>query len=864
MATMGTVRPRWLVATVAVVAGFVGVVYLMPTHIAHSVFPRLLPRGAIGRSRSSGCPWVESNQPAETKVREVLARMTLQQKVTLLSLYQGARGYENETAAIPTLCIPRIVLQDGPAGVAGAPGATELPAPIDLAASWSPALAREYGTIQGKEARRKGIDVVQGPDVNIARVPENGRTFEAYGEDPYLTAATAVADIDGIQSTGAMADVKHFAANNQETDRRSIDERVSQRALHEIYLPAFAAAVERADVATVMCAYNGVNGRRACQNSGLLNGVLDNEFKFKGFVRSDLGAVHDVAAAYDAGLDMLRPGQSATLLAAVRSGRVPMSNINDAVTRVLREMFRFNLFDRPESGTATTNAESPEDAALARIVAEQGTVLLKNAGGLLPLDNHAVHSIAVIGSDAGEGARTQGEGSSLVHGGDTVLPYQAIADRAGPGVAVTDTDSPGTAIPAQLLTPPSGVGDGLLARYYADQSYSGRPTFTRVTTGLDLSGNAYPVRVIRRWSVTWTGTLTAPATGSYTFLFTSNHGGRFLVDDRPVLSTSGYPATCSGSVRLVAGRHYAVEVEYHDTVPAARFRLDWMPPPDPYAAAENAARSADVAIVFAGDEEGEGNDRPNLSLPNEQDTLISRVARANPNVIVVLNTGSAVTMPWLDKVKGVIEAWYPGQEDGKAIAAVLFGDVNPSGKLPITFPKSTAETPAHNSQQWPGIDGTADYSEGIDVGYRWYDGQQIDPLFPFGYGLSYTTFAVHDLVATKELTRTGLEKLSVDVTNTGHGAGAEVVQLYVGMPAIADEPPQQLKGFQKVTLEPGQTQRVRFTLTRADLAYWSTAANNWATASGNYHVMVGTSSRDIAARGTFRILPPKRSTALPH
>lgn len=864
MATMGAVRPRWLVATVAVAAGLVGLVYLMPTHIAHNVLPRLLPRGAVARARSTGCPWVESNQPIETKVRQVLGRMTLRQKVTLLSLYQGVGGYENETAPIPSLCIPRLILQDGPAGVAGVPGATELPAPIDLAASWSPALARLYGTIQGKQARRKGIDVVQGPDINIARVPENGRTFEAYGEDPYLTAQTAVANIDGIQSTGAMADVKHFAANNQETDRHTIDEQISERALREIYLPAFAAAVERAGVASAMCAYNGVNGQRACENPGLLSGVLKNELKFKGFVRSDLGAVRNVPAAYDAGLDILRSGQSATLLAAVRSGLLPMSRINDAVTRVLREMFRFNLFDRPNPTSALANATSPEDAALARIVAEQGTVLLKNAGGVLPLDNRVVHSIAVIGSDAGEGARTQGVGSSLVHGSGSVLPYQAIADRAAPGASVTYTDSPGTAIPSYLLTPSSGGGEGLLARYYPDQTYSGRPAFSRVTTDIQLNGDPYPFRLVRRWSATWTGTLTAPTTGLYTFLLTSNHGGRLLVDDRAVLTTSGFPATSSGSVRLVAGRRYPVELEYSDPTASARLHLEWMPPPDPYAAAEFAARSADVAIVFAGDEEGEGYDRPNLSLSAEQNSLISKVASVNPNVIVVLNTGSAVTMPWLDKVKGVIEAWYPGQEDGRAIAAVLFGDVNPSGKLPITFPRSTAATPAHTPQQWPGIDGTADYSEGIDVGYRWYDSQGVDPLFPFGYGLSYTTFAVHGLVATKQLTRTGVEKLSVDVTNTGQRTGAEVVQLYVGMPAIADEPPQQLKGFQKVTLEPGQSERVHFTLTRAELAYWSTAAHNWATASGTYRILVGTSSRNIAAQGTFRILPPNTSTALPH
>jgi beta-glucosidase len=852
---MAVARRRWLVATVAIAVGFAGVLYLS-AQIARS------PR-AIARSRRAECPWVGSRRPTETKVRQVLARMTLRQKVALISLYQSG-SYENETMPIPALCIPQLTLQDGPAGVAGVPGATELPAPIALAASWSPSLAREYGVVQGEEARRKGIDAVQGPDVNIARVPENGRTYEAYGEDPYLTATTAVANIDGIQSTGELADVKHFAANNQETARGSIDEQIGERALQEIYLPAFAAAVKRADVASIMCAYNGVNGHRACQNPDLLTRVLDNEFRFKGFVRSDLAAVHNVAAAYNAGLDQLKPGRSAALLAAVRSGRVPMSRVNDAVTRVLREMFRFSLLDRSRSGTATTKATSVEHAALARTVAAQGTVLLKNADGVLPLDNQAVHSIAVIGSDAGDGARTQGEGSSVVLGHDRIPPYQAIGRRAGPGVAVTYTDSPGSAIPPDLLTPSSGVGHGLLVRYYRGLTYSGRPTFTRVATAIQFRGHAYPGRVIRQWSATWTGTLTAPATGSYTFLFTSNRSGHVLIDDRPVVSTSGYPTTSSGSVRLVAGGHYPIEVKYGDPVAAARLSLDWMPPPDPYGAAETAARSADVAIVFAGDEEGEGHDRPNLSLPNEQGTLISKVASANPNVIVVLNTGSAVTMPWLGKVKGVIEAWYPGQEDGSAIAGVLFGDVNPSGKLPITFPNSADETPAHSAQEWPGIGGIAHYSEGIDVGYRWYDSRQINPLFPFGYGLSYTTFAVNDLVAAKQLTGSGVEKLSVDVTNSGHRIGAEVVQLYVGMPAIADEPPQQLKGFRKVTLAPGQTQRVNFTLTRTDLAYWNTTAHNWITPSGEYRIMVGTSSRDIAAHATFRIPPPARSAALHH
>jgi beta-glucosidase len=485
---------------------------------------------------------------------------------------------------------------------------------------------------------------------------------------------------------------------------------------------------------------------------------------------------------------------------------------------------------------------------------------LRNSGGLLPLDNRLVHSIAVIGSDAGTGARTQGEGSSVVYGRDTVPPYRAIERRAGHGVQVTYTTlDPGAEIPPQLLTPPSGIGHGLLVRYYADPTNSGRPVLSGVTRHLQLRRGAGSA--VTHWSVTWIGTLTAPATGSYTFQLTSDHGGRFLINGRPVISATGYPATSTGRAHFVAGRRYPIEVEYHDSVGAARMSLDWLPPPDPYRADELAARNADVAIVFAGDVEGENFDRPDLSLPDDENTLISRVASANPNVIVVLNTGSAVTMPWINKVKGVIEAWYPGQEDGDAIAAVLFGDVDPSGKLPITFPKSDADTPAHTRQEWPGVGGVADYREGIDVGYRWYETRHIAPLFPFGYGLSYTTFAVHGLVAAKQPARNGVEAVSVDVANTGHRAGAEVVQLYVGMPVTTAEPPRQLKGFQKVSLAPGQTRQVHFTLTPTELAYWNTPAQRWVTATGTYRIMIGTSWRDIAGAATFRIPTPKRPVA---
>jgi beta-glucosidase len=829
-------------------------------------------RGAPAGAADPGCPWVGSQASPDARASLVLAQMTLDEKITMLGLTASPDGYENYFPAIPRLCIPRLILQDGPAGVAaGFSGVTQLPAPIDAAASFDPSVAAAYGDIQGSESWGKGIEVAQGPDVNIARVPENGRTFEAYGEDPYLASRMGVANIDAIQANGAMADVKHLDANNQETNRGSINDVVSERTLREIYLPAFESAVKDAHVATAMCAYNQVNGAYSCANSFLMQDIFKNEYQFGGFIRSDFGAVHDVAASYDAGMDQSKPEHNAELKAAVQGGQVPMSRIDDAVTRVLREMFRFNLFEHQPSGTPDTVVTSPQHAAVSRSIAEQGTVLLKNSGGALPLSSN-VKSIAVIGSDGGDGAYTAGGGSSHVKAPYVVTPYQGIKDRAGNGVNVTytkgiETNGALPPVPSTALTPPSGSGNGVLGQYYDNQTRTGSPVLTRTDPNVDFTwgqdGTAVspgPGVSAENWSAKWTGTLTAPATGSYTFSLASDDGSAMYLDGTQVVDNGGDHSvqTRQGTISLVAGHKYSLEVDYFNNTQGDQVHLGWsVPGGDQYGGAVAAAKNADVAVVFANDVESEGVDRPNLSLPFGQDGLISAVAAANPNTIVVLNTGSAVTMPWLADVKGVVEGWYAGQEDGNAVAAVLFGDVDPSGKLPLTFPRSEADTPAHTASQWPGVAGNADYSEGLQVGYRWYDAQHIDPLFPFGYGLSYTTFKVGKLVTgPTQLGANGRETVGADVTNTGARAGAEVVQLYVGMPASTNEPPKQLRGFQKVTLAPGQTKRVHFTLTPRELSYWDQNAHGWVLGGGDYTVMVGTSSQDIAASDTFRVSKP--------
>jgi beta-glucosidase len=820
----------------------------------------------------SACPWVGSDAPIEQRIAQVLGQMTLDEKIQMLGLTASPDGYENYFPAITRLCVPRLTLQDGPAGVAaGFKDVTQLPAPIDLAASWDRSVASSYGNIQGTESWGKGIEVAQGPDINIARVPENGRTFEAYGEDPFLTSQLGVANIDGIQRTGVMANVKHLAANNQETNRLTIDERIDERTLREIYLPGFEASVRQGHVATAMCAYNQINGAYACQDPWLQQQLFKDEYGFDGFIRSDFGAVHDVAAAYDSGMDQSKPEHNAELKAAVQAGKVPVSRVDDAVRRVLKEMFRYGLFEHQPTGTPDSVVTSPAHADTARDIAQQGTVLLKNAQGTLPLDTRSTKSIAVIGSDGGDGAYTAGGGSSHVLAPHVVTPYDGIEKRAGSGADVSYADSSMPTVPADVLTPASGTGSGLTGEYYDNQTWSGTPVLTRTDPTVDFTwgqdGTAVspaPGVPAEHWSSRWTGTLTAPATGTYTFSLTSDDGSTLTIGDTSVVDNGGNHAvaTKSGTIDLVQGQRYPVRLDYFNNTQGDQVHLNWLPPgTDRYAKAEQAAKDADVAVVFANDVESEGVDRPDLTLPFDQDELIEAVAAANPNTVVVLNTGGPVTMPWLGDVRGVVEAWYPGQEDGDAIAGVLFGDVNPSGKLPLTFPRSESQAPAHTPEQWPGVNGVSQYSEGLQVGYRWYDSQDADPLFPFGYGLSYTDFSVHDVrVGPASLPEGGQETVTADVTNTGQRTGAEVVQLYIGMPSGLHEPPKQLKGFEKVTLRPGQTKTVQFHLSTRDLSYWDADAHGWVLGRGAYSAMVGTSSRDIAARAGFTV--PKSSGPL--
>jgi beta-glucosidase len=810
------------------------------------------------------CPWVHSTAPIAERVAQVVAALTLDEKIQLVHGTAGS-AYVGYVPAIPRRCIPALKMQDGPGGVAdGMSGVTQLPAPVAVAASWDTSIARAYGAVIADEEWGKGANVNLGPTVNIVRDPRFGRAFETYGEDPFLTGRIAVAEIQGVQGQGVLAQVKHWVAYNQETFRNTTadDVVVGRRALHEIYMPQFEAAVTQGGASSVMCSYNTIDGRWACEKGYTQDTVLKGSWRFAGFITSDWGATHSTAAAATNGLDMQMPDTTyfaAALKAAVLAGQVPMARLDDMVGRILTEEFRFHLFGREQTGAPSAVVTNDRHAAVARTVAEQGAVLLRNAGGILPLNVGTVRSIAVIGPDGGPDAMTAGGGSAAVMAPYVITPFRGIADRAGSGVEVRYTegtlppDGPLPAVPPQYFGPSSGGGQGLTVQFYNNMTLSGAPVLARVDSNVsaDWHDRSPGAGVnANRWSAKWTGTITAPVTGEYTFSLTSDDGSRLFVNGTLTIDNwrNQAPTTETGKVTLTAGQPVQIEVDFYQDGGGDSINLGWRVPSQASLMdqAVALARTSDVAVVFAGSFESEGADLTSIDLPGEQNQLISAVAAANPNTIVVLNTGSAVTMPWLDAVKAVVEAWYPGQEDGHAIAAVLFGDVDPSGKLPVTFPRSLADVPAATAAQWPGVNGQVQYSEGLGVGYRWYGAKGITPLFPFGFGLSYTTFRFGNLRIAHGRGRS--VRVSADITNTGRRPGADVVQLYVGAPPSTGEPPWQLKAFEKVQVASGHTRRLTFELPAAAFAQWDTTANGWAVGTGTYRIGVGDSSADLPLR----------------
>lgn len=683
--------------------------------------------------------YLDASLPLETRVEDLLSRMTLEEKVSIL---HGDSKFT--TAAIPRLGIPRRWLSDGPHGVREDIGpdtwqnagrtddfATAMPAGICLAATWNPELGFSEGEAIGQEARARGKDIMLGPGVNILRTPLCGRNFEYFGEDPFLSGVMGTGYVRGLQSQDIASCVKHFAVNNQELYRDKIDVEVDERALREIYLPAFGAVVRTGGAWTVMAAYNKVRGQHCCQNDYLINRILKGEWDFTGLVMSDWAGVHDTKQAVMNGLDLEMGtegvGYDDYYLAkpyrdGLRSGEFPLSGLDEKVRRNLRVMIGTRVFD---AGRKTGSLNTAAHQAVARRVAEEGIVLLKNENQTLPLDATKLKTIAVIGENATR-PHSRSEDSSSIKALYEITPLDGIVKRAGKQVNVI-----------------------------------------------------------------------------YSLGYQKN-GGTDLAE------------------RAVA-----------------------------------AAKAADVVIYVGGlnRETGfdcENVDRPDMKLPYGQDELIRKIVAANPKTVVVLE-GTIVEMDsWLGTVPALLQAWYPGMEGGNALAKVIFGDVNPSGKLPATFPKRLSDSPAHafGASGYPGVNGTVTYAEGLLVGYRWFDTKKIEPQFPFGFGLSYTVFKYSDLELVEGGDGTVTARFAI--SNTGTRDGAEVAQVYLHPEkSSVMRPEKELKGFNKVFLKAGETLTVSIPLSESAFAYFSPEKNGWIAEKGGFRVLVGSSSRNLPLQGEF-------------
>ncbi len=798
-------------------------------------------------SASGQCPWVDQSRrhsasPA-TLASEVLSRMTLAQKASFVVLATYP-PLENRNSAIPSLCIPALSLTDGPNGVAnGLTGVTQFPASIGIAATFNPVVARAVGQAVAAEARTKGITSVQGPEVNLARVPQSGRIFETYGEDPYLASVLGVANIEGIQSTGDLANAKHFSAYTQETARLRLNQVVPQRALAELYDAPFKVMVQQAHVASVMCSYGELNGINTCSDPYIYATL--KSWGFTGFIRSDLGAVRSMASAFRAGISLMKPASPQALVGLVQGGSVPVGDLNRAVRSVLIPMFTFGLIAHPVHGSLLATATTPAHAKVALVAAENSIVLLKNAGSILPLSKKLT-SVAVIGASAGQAPQVAGGGSSKVQAPYVITPLKAIRSALGAKVAVTyEPGGPPTldfdklsdvdivsGAPLKLVKPIKSSGEP----GKADIAIQSDPSVTPAIATASQPGTG------AGWDH-WSFEVRARQTGTYQISFQQFGDTWLYLNASQFIASAGLhaPATISTTVQFSAGQRYKFEAKWFQirNHPAPTFSITNVTAL--IKAAVAAARKAQVAIVFAGDFNTEGADRPNMEPSGDSNALISAVAAANPHTIVVLNTGGAVVMPWLAHVAGVLEAWYPGQEDGTAIAAVLRGVVDPSGRLPITFPASASAMPATSVQQFPGVNRTVNFGPGLDVGYRWYQINNVTPLFAFGYGQSYTTFKLSNAKVQK--TSSGVT-VQVTVTNTGTRSGADVVQAYVKYPSAAGEPPEQLRGFARVDLSPSASKRITMTIPSSGFQVFQNGS--FTTVPGSYGIDIGQSSADLS------------------
>ncbi len=794
----------------------------------------------------------------EQKINKIINQMTLKEKVAML----GGDTTSFDSKPLPRLGIPVLRMTDGPNGVRWGKS-TAFPVGVCIAATWDTSLIYQLGQALGRETKAQGRNVLLGPCVNIHRDPRAGRNFESYGEDPYLAASTAVAFIKGLQSENVIATTKHFACNNQEFERSSMDSRVDERTLHEIYLPAFKAAVQEGHTWAIMSSYNRLNGQYASSNTWLLQNLLKDTWGFKGFVMSDWGAVHSVVPTMYAGLDIEMPNgrymSVENVIQAIHEGRMKITKVDDKIRRMLRAIFAMGLFENeiPAGGAL----HSDENIKVAYDVAAGGMVLLKNEGNLLPFTKEKIKSLAVIGPNAGI-LRTGGGGSSRVEPINPTSPDKALTQKAG-GISITYSpgmivDSDLKPIPEEYLQTPCGKS-GLLGEYFNNAEFSGDSVEKRIDKTLNYNwGPKGPDHFkINYFSIRWTGKLTVPESGKYLLGTTSDDGTRLYIDGEMVVDNWGDHAmgTRVATVDLKKDKPAEIRIDFYEHGGDAGVILQWQkvgkPPLDE---AVKLAQEADAVVLFVGftdRDESEGFDRNSNALSDEQVALIKKIKAANKNLAVVLNSGAGILMnDWAADAPAIVQAWYPGEEGGNAIADILLGNVNPSGKLVTTFFNKETDLPTINN--YPGEDDELNYEEGIFVGYRHYDKNNIAPLFPFGHGLSYTNFEYGDLKLTKTVHPNEAVTVSLKVKNTGPVNGAEVVQLYLGdNQASVIRPVKELKSYAKVFLKAGEEKEVALNLSHDAMKFWDVCTDSWKAEPGKFTIFVGSSSRDIRLRGNF-------------
>jgi beta-glucosidase len=808
----------------------------------------------------------------ERRVDSILGRMTIEEKIDILGGVDDffIRGF-------PHLGIPRMKMADGPLGVRNFGPATAFAGGIALAATWNPQLAGRVGTELGRDARAKGVHFLLGPGVNIYRAPMNGRNFEYFGEDPFLASRLAVDYIRGVQSQSVSATVKHFMGNNSEFDRHASDSIIDERTMREIYLPTFEAAVKEARVGAIMDSYNLVNGSHASQNKFLLTDVAKKEWGFDGIMMSDWSATYDGVAATNAGQDLEMPSGAhmnrKELLPAIEQGKVSVATIDDKVRRILRTAVRFSWLDRDQTDRSVPRFNQ-QGRRVALEAARESLVLLKNDNNLLPLDKGKIKTVAIIGPVAYP-AVPVGGGSARVEPFVAVSYLEGVSNYLGTSGRVyysRGVPSLGEIAEAtDFSTAASGGRPGLNAEYFSNDKLEGTPSVTRTDQHINFGPGSRTIFPDQTASSRWTGYYVSKSPGAHEIFVqsTGEDGGshRLYVDDKLVLNNWTENRALGSSVTL------SLDASPHKVVLEQHGRSQWLGGKLRLgiarrgqmveAEAKKLASAADVVVVaagFDGDLESEASDRT-FTLPPGQDELIKEVASVNKNTVVVLTSGGGVDMSgWLDRVPVLIQTWYPGQEGGTALAQVLFGEVNPSGRLPVTFERRWEDNPAHASY-YPASAGTkrVEYKEGVFIGYRGYERNKTKPLFPFGHGMSYTTFKYSNLsvmpVTSGAASSAGPRyEVSFDVQNTGSREGADVAQVYIGdTHAKVPRPAKELKGFAKVNLRPGETMRLVVPLDARSLSYYDASAKQWRADPGDFEVLVGRSAEQIELRGKLTL-----------